>query len=57
MVRGEAPRDALVPDPLVNQYPLKLRFAGFSHGPFECGVGWYHLLRVSCIIVLYKCQI
>ena len=40
MVRGEAPRDALVPDPQVNQYPLTVR--RISHGPFESGADWYN---------------
>ena len=48
MVRGEAPRDALVPDPRVNQYSLTVR--RISHGPFECGADLYkQLIHVSDI--------
>ena len=55
MVRGEAPRDALVPDPLVNQYPLTVR--RISHGPFECGADWYNHIGIPGVVGLYMCLI
>ena len=51
MVRGEAPRDALVPDPRVNQYPLTVR--RISHGPFECGADLYKHIGIPDVVGLY----
>ena len=55
MVRGEAPRDALVPDPSVNLYPLTVR--RISYAPFECSADCYNLIGVPGVVGLYMCLI